>query len=404
MGEQNGNEAGTGIGKKTIRDVDWRGQRALVRVDFNVPLEDGRVGDDTRIRESLPTIQHLLDQGAAVILCSHLGRPKGETPGLSLRPVGEKLSELLGKPVAFAGDCVGDEASSAAAEVKAGEVLLLENLRFHAEEEANDAEFARQLASLATVYVNDAFGTAHRAHASTEGVAHHLPAVAGFLLEKEVLYLGALVANPPQPFAAITGGAKVSSKVPAIDNLLPKLNLLLIGGGMANTFLAAQGHNMQASKVEEDLLDTCRSILRRAAERDIDVLLPTDVVAAADFSADAEHVTCSVDEIPDGYMALDIGPATLRAFIEAVGSAAAIVWNGPMGVFEMEPYAAGSFGLARALAEVDATTVVGGGETAALVNEAGVADRITHVSTGGGASLEMLEGKALPGVAALQDA
>lgn len=402
MGEQNGNEAG--IGKKTIRDVDWSGQRALVRVDFNVPLEDGKVGDDTRIRESLPTIRYLIDEGAAVVLCSHLGRPKGETPGLSLRPVGEKLSELLGKPVAFAGDCTGDEASSAAGALKAGEVLLLENLRFHAEEEANDAEFARKLASLATVYVNDAFGTAHRAHASTEGVAHHLPAVAGFLLEKEVRYLGALVANPPQPFAAITGGAKVSSKVPAIDNLLPKLDMLLIGGGMANTFLAAQGHNMQASKVEDDLLDTCRSILDRAAERGIDVLLPTDVVAAAEFSAESDHVTCGVDEIPDGYMALDIGPATLRSFIDAIGSAAAIVWNGPMGVFEMEPYAAGSFGLALALADVDATTVVGGGETAALVNEAGVAGRITHVSTGGGASLEMLEGKALPGVAALQDA
>lgn len=402
MSEGNGDQAG--IGKKTIRDVDWEGQRALVRVDFNVPLEDGRVGDDTRIRESLPTIRFLLDGGASVVLCSHLGRPKGVTPELSLRPVAERLAELLGKPVAFAEDCVGAAARAAVEKLERGEVLLLENLRFHAEEEANDKTFSSELAALATVYVNDAFGTAHRAHASTEGVAHHLPAVAGFLLEKEVRYLGALVANPPRPFAAITGGAKVSSKVPAIDHLLPKLDILVVGGGMANTFLAAQGHNMQASKVEEDLLDTCRSILEQAEKRNVKVLLPTDVVAAAEFSADADHVTCKVDAIPEGYMALDIGPESLRAFVDAIRPAAAVVWNGPMGVFEMEPYSAGSFGLAKALAGVDATTVVGGGETAALVNEAGVADRITHVSTGGGASLEMLEGKVLPGVAALQDA
>lgn len=401
MGETKGQTQG--IGKKTIRDIDLKSQCALVRVDFNVPLEDGVVGDDTRIRESLPTIEYLLEHGASVVLCSHLGRPKGVTPGLSLRPVGERLSELIGKPVAFIDDCIGSDASAAAGALKPGDVLLLENLRFHAEEEENDVDFAKQLASLATVYVNDAFGTAHRAHASTEGVAHHLPAVAGFLLEKEVRYLGALVAKPPQPFAAITGGAKVSSKIPAIDNLLPKLNLLLIGGGMANTFLAAQGHNMQASKVEEEFLDTCRSILERAEKADIEVLLPTDVVAAAEFSADAEHGVYAVGAIPDGYMALDIGPESLQSFSEALQSAAAVVWNGPMGVFEMEPYAAGSFGLAKALAELKATTVVGGGETAALVNEAGVSDRITHVSTGGGASLEMLEGKELPGVAALMD-
>lgn len=394
---------GGGIGKKTIRDVDWRGQRALVRVDFNVPLDDGRVGDDTRIRESLPTIRHLVEGGASVVLCSHLGRPKGVTPELSLRPVATKLQELLGRSVGFAEDCVGDVASATASRLGPGDVLLLENLRFHSDEESNDPGFARELASLANVYVNDAFGTAHRAHASTEGVSHYVPAVAGFLLEKEVKYLGALVADPPRPFAAITGGAKVSSKIPAIDHLLPKLDLLLVGGGMANTFLAAQGNDMQASKVEEDLLDTCRSILERADQQKVQVLLPTDVVAAAEFSAEAEHGTFPVDSIPNGYMALDIGPETLKAFAEALKRAAAVVWNGPMGVFEMEPYASGSFGLAHAVASLDATTVVGGGETAALVNEAGLADRITHVSTGGGASLEMLEGKELPGVAALQD-
>jgi phosphoglycerate kinase len=392
-----------GIGKKTVRDIDNRGQKVLVRVDFNVPLEDGAITDDTRIRESLPTICYLLDAGAAVILCSHLGRPKGVEPSLSLRPVATRLGELLYAPVAFAADASGDSARASAEALQPGHVLLLENLRFNPGEEANDPEFARQLASLASVYVNDAFGTAHRAHASTEGVTHFLPAVAGLLLEKEVRYLGELIANPQRPFAAIVGGAKVSSKIEALDNLLPRLDLLLIGGGMANTFLAAQGNDMQASMVEADLLKTARNILQRASERSLPVLLPTDLIAAASFSTDADHRVCAPHAIPEGYMALDIGPATLSTFVDALQPAASVIWNGPMGVFEMAPYAGGSFGLARALADLDATTVVGGGETAAVVNEAGVADRITHVSTGGGASLEMLEGKTLPGVAALLD-
>jgi phosphoglycerate kinase len=393
-----------GIGKKTIRDVNLQGERALVRVDFNVPLDDGRVTDDTRIRESLPTIRHLLEQGASVVLCSHLGRPQGPDPALSLRPIAERLNELLDAPVQFADDSVGPPAEEAAAALQPGEVLLLENLRFHAEEEKNDAGFARQLASLATLYVNDAFGTAHRAHASTEGVTHHLPAVAGLLLEKEVKYLGALVANPPKPFAAVIGGAKVSSKIAALEHLLQSLDLLVIGGGMADTFLAAQGHNMQASQVEADHFDTANRILSEAETRGVKVLLPTDVVVADRFDANARHHVCGIDEIPEGYMALDIGPASLDVFVRALQPARAVVWNGPMGVFEMEPFAAGSFGMARALAELDATTVVGGGETAAVVSQAGVADSITHVSTGGGASLEMLEGKTLPGVAALMDA
>ena len=392
------------IGKKTVRDIDLQGKRVLARVDFNVPMEDGQVADDTRIRESLPTIRYVLDHGASLVLCSHLGRPKGAEPALSLRPVADTLSSLLDRPVNFAEDCVGEPATSAASSLKPSEVLVLENLRFHPEEEANNADFARSLAGLADIYVNDAFGTAHRAHASTEGVTHFLPAVAGLLLEKEVRYLGALVQDPPAPFAAVVGGAKVSSKIPAVEHLLPKIDILVIGGGMANTFLAAQGHNMQASKVEDDFLDAARGILDRARERNIAVHLPVDLVAAAAFDANADHPTVAVNAIPDGYMALDIGPDSLRAFTEALKDAAAIVWNGPMGVFEMEPYAAGTLGLARAIADLDAVTVVGGGETAAAVNEAGVADRITHVSTGGGASLEMLEGKTLPGVAALLDA
>jgi len=395
--------AARGIGKKTVRDIDPRGQRVLVRVDFNVPLEDGIVTDDTRIRESLPTIRLLLDAGARVILCSHLGRPKGHDASLSLRPVAEVLGKLLDATVVFATDCVGQEAESAVARLAAREVLLLENLRFHAQEEANDPVFARQLATLADVYVNDAFGTAHRAHASTEGVAHFLPAVAGLLLEKEVRYLGDLVADPPRPFAAIVGGAKVSSKIDAIENLLPRLDMLLIGGGMANTFLAAQGHNMQGSLVESELLDTAREIMERARENGLRLMLPSDVVGAAAFSESTEYRVCSPEALPAGYLALDIGPATLRAYVAELQSAKAVIWNGPMGVFEMEPFAQGSLGLARALAELDAVTVIGGGETAAVVNQAGVTDRITHVSTGGGASLEMLEGKTLPGVAALLD-
>lgn len=392
------------IGKKTVRDIEVRGMRVLVRADLNVPLEDGAVGDDTRIRESLPTIRYLLERGARVIVCSHLGRPKGPDPSLSLAPVAVRLGDLVGVPVTFAADCVGATAGEAVARLQPGNVLLLENLRFHPEEEKNGADFAGALASLADVFVNDAFGAAHRAHASTEGVTHHLPAVAGFLMEKEVLYLSALVASPPRPFAAVIGGAKVSTKIAAIEHLLPKLDILILGGGMANTFLQARGVNVQGSLVEDEQVEVARRVIAESARRDIEVHLPGDVVAASAFAEQAEARTCPVDEVPPGWMILDIGPESVRVFAAALGRARAVVWNGPMGVFEWEAFAGGSFGLARAIAELNATTVVGGGETAAVVAAAGLNERFTHVSTGGGASLEMLEGRVLPGVAALLDA
>ncbi len=392
------------IGKKTVRDIEVRGMRVLVRADLNVPLEDGAVGDDTRIRESLPTIRYLLERGARVIVCSHLGRPKGPDPSLSLAPVAVRLGDLLGVPVAFAAECVGATAGEAVARLQPGNVLLLENLRFHPEEEKNGADFAGALASLADVFVNDAFGAAHRAHASTEGVTHHLPAVAGFLMEKEVLYLSALVASPPRPFAAVIGGAKVSTKIAAIEHLLPKLDILILGGGMANTFLQARGVNVQGSLVEDEQVEVARRVIAESARRDIEVHLPGDVVAASAFAEQAEARTCPVDEVPPGWMILDIGPESVRVFAAALGRARAVVWNGPMGVFEWEAFAGGSFGLARAIAALNATTVVGGGETAAVVAAAGLNERFTHVSTGGGASLEMLEGRVLPGVAALLDA
>ncbi len=391
-----------GIGKKTVRDIDVRGKRVLVRADLNVPIENGVISDDTRIRESLPTIEYLLGQDARVIVCSHLGRPKGPDPALSLAPVAGRMANLLGREVLFAEDCIGP-AAEAAVEAMGHHVLLLENLRFHPEEEKNDPEFARQLASLAEVFVNDAFGAAHRAHASTEGVTHYLPAVAGLLMEKEVRYLGALVASPPRPFAAVVGGAKVSSKLPAIQHLLPKVDLLLVGGGMANTFLKARGLEVGASLVEDDLLDAARDLMRTAESRGVELHLPVDVIAASRFAADAETAVVPVDQVPRGYLILDIGPDTVRRYAEALRRAKAVVWNGPMGVFEMAPFAGGSFELARAIASLDAVTVVGGGETAAVVAAAGLQERFTHVSTGGGASLEMLEGKTLPGVAALLD-
>ena len=394
-----------GIGKQTVRDINVQGERVLLRADLNVPLENGAVADDTRIRESLPTIQYLTQGGASVLVCSHLGRPKGErNADLSLAPVGERLAELLGQPVAFAEDCIGPPAVEVAQSLGAGEVALLENLRFHPGEEANDRVFAAVLGTLATVYVNDAFGAAHRAHASTVGVANLLPGVAGLLLEKEVRYLGSLVADPPRPFAAIVGGAKVSTKIAAIDHLLPKLDRLLVGGGMANTFLKAKGVDVGASLVEDDLLDMARDILARADAAGVTVSLPEDAVVAAKLSPEAEADTVPIDAFPPDRMILDVGPATLTSFEAALADSAAVVWNGPLGVFEIEQFAGGSFGLARALAELDATTVVGGGETAAVVARSGLAERFTHVSTGGGASLEMLEGRELPGVAALLDA
>ena len=387
--------------KKTVRDIDVKGKKVLVRVDFNVPLKETGVGDDTRIRAALPTIQYLLDRGAAVILCSHLGRPKeGPEAKYSLKPVAEHLSGLIGKPVKFAPDCIGPEASAAARELKPGEVLVLENTRFHAEEEKNDLGMAEQLASLADLYVNDAFGTAHRAHASTEGVTHFLPGVAGFLLEKEIKYLGQAIADPKQPLVAIMGGAKISDKIGVIKNLLKKADAILIGGGMANTFFKAQGLVMADSLVEDDALEIARSLLNEAGGK---IHLPVDMVLADKFEAEASSKTLPVGNVPDGWRVLDIGPETVRAFGAVISTAGTVVWNGPMGVFEFPKFALGTFGVAKAVADSAAVSIIGGGESVAAIQQSGLAEQITHISTGGGASLEMLEGLELPGVAALQD-
>ena len=387
--------------KKTIRDIDVRGKRVLVRVDFNVPVKEGKVGDDTRIRAALPTLEYLLENGAALILCSHLGRPKGEFKSeFSLRPVAEYLGNLLGKPVAFAEDCIGPKAEEAAKALNPGGVLLLENTRFHTGETKNDPDMAKQLAALADVYVNDAFGSAHRAHSSTEGVTKFLPAVAGFLLEKEIKYLGQAVANPDRPFVAILGGAKISDKIGVIKNLLAKADSILIGGGMANTFFKAEGYPVGDSLVEDEALDTAKEILAQAGKK---FRLPVDVVIADKFEADAAHKTMATGPIPDGWRILDIGPETEAHFAKIIKDAKTVVWNGPMGVFEFPEFAKGTFAVAQAAAESAAVTIVGGGESVAAVKQSGLADKITHISTGGGASLEMLEGLTLPGVAALQD-
>lgn len=391
--------------KKTVRDLDVAGKKVLVRVDFNVPLNDkGEITDDTRITASLPTIQYLLEQKAAVILMAHLGRPKGQVkPELSLAPVAKHLGKLLGKKILFASDCVGEAAQAAASKLKPGHILLLENLRFHKEEEKNDMEFAEKLASLADLYVNDGFGVSHRAHASVEGVTHFLPAAAGFLLEKEIQYVGQAVTNPLHPFVAIIGGAKVSDKIGVISNLLDKVDTLLIGGGMANTFLAAQGYKMGKSLVEEDKLDLAKELLAKAKKNKVNMLLPTDLVMAAAFAPDAEHVTEKVKNLNQAYMALDIGAETSKAYAEALADAKMIVWNGPMGVFEMDAFCKGTEAVAKAVAKSRATSIVGGGDSVAAIEKLGLAKRITHISTGGGASLEYLEGKVLPGVAALDD-
>jgi phosphoglycerate kinase len=387
--------------KKTIRDIDLKGKKVLVRVDFNVPLKDGVVGDDTRITAALPTIKYLLEQPAAVILCSHLGRPKdGPDPKLSLKPVADHLSKLLGKPVKFASDCIGEPAKTAAAALKPGEVLVLENTRFHPEEEKNGQDMAMQLASLADVFVNDAFGTAHRAHASTEGVTRYLPAVSGFLLEKEIKYLGQAIADPKRPFVAILGGAKISDKIGVIKNLLDKADKVLIGGGMANNFLKARGVAVADSLVEEEAVETARELLMKGSAK---LLLPIDLVIADKFEDGASKKTIPVGDVPAGWRILDIGPATIAAYADALKGAGTVIWNGPMGVFEFPNFAAGTFGVAKAVAECDAVTIIGGGDSVAAIQQSGLADRITHISTGGGASLEMLEGLVLPGVAALQD-
>ncbi len=390
--------------KKTVKDFAVEGKRVLVRVDFNVPMDENKgITDDTRIRAAIPTIRYLMDQGAKVILASHLGRPKGQVnPKYSMAPVAERLSGLLGAPVEMAGDCVGEEVKKMAGKLEPGQVLLLENVRFYAEEEKNDPGFAAKLAELADLYINDAFGTAHRAHASTEGVARLLPAGAGFLMQKEIDIMGKALANPERPFTAILGGAKVSDKIGVIENLLKQVDCLIIGGGMANTFLKAQGYEVGKSLVENDKLDLARKLVQEAGCR-VKFLLPSDVVAADQFSVDAKRKVVGVEEIPAGWLALDIGPATAKLFAEEISFARTIVWNGPMGVFEMEPFAAGTEAVAKALAGSKAVTIVGGGDSVAAVEKLGVAEKITHISTGGGASLEFLEGKVLPGVAALQD-
>ncbi|HEX7567738.1 MAG TPA: phosphoglycerate kinase [Anaerolineaceae bacterium] len=387
--------------KKTVRDIDVKGKKVLVRVDFNVPLKDGKVDDGTRVKAALPTIQYLLDHGAAVILCSHLGRPKGgPDPKYSLKPVAEYLSTLMGKPVAFAADCVGPVAEAAAKALKPGEVLVLENTRFHPEEEKNDLKMAEQLASLADLYVNDAFGSAHRAHSSTEGVTHFKPGVAGLLLEKEIKYLDQAISDPKRPFVAILGGAKISDKIGVIKNLLTKADLVLIGGGMANTFLKAQGYPVGDSLVEDEALDKAREILSIGGTK---LRLPVDLVLGNKFDAEAEIKLVATGPVPEGWRILDVGPETVKAYAKVIHGAGTVVWNGPMGVFEFPRFAEGTFGVARAVAESGAITIIGGGDSVSAVEKAGVADKITHISTGGGASLEMMEGLVLPGLACLQD-
>jgi phosphoglycerate kinase len=390
------------MNKKTIRDIDVQGKRVLVRVDFNVPLAEGKVTDDTRIRAALPTINYLLDKGATLILASHLGRPKGQVvEDLRMDAVARRLSELLGRPVTKLDDCVGPEVEAAIDAAEPGDVLLLENTRFHPEETKNDPAFAAQLASLADLYVNDAFGSAHRAHASTEGVAHHLPAVAGLLMEKELTFLGSALADPQRPFIAILGGAKISDKIGVIDNLLDQVDTLLIGGGMANTFLKADGYEVGDSLVEDGSLEVARDLMARAGSK---LVLPVDVTIAERFERDAFSQVVTVADVPPGWRILDIGPRTLEVFHELLLGARTVVWNGPMGVFEFPKFAQGTEALARMLAALpEATTIIGGGDSAAAVEGTGVADKISHISTGGGASLEFLEGKTLPGVAALLD-
>lgn len=399
------------MAKKTVANLtksDLEGKRVLMRVDFNVPMDNGAITDDTRIRAALPTINDLISKGAKVILCSHMGRPNGQVKdSLRLTPVATRLSELLGKNVVKCDDCIGDEVAKAVNGMANGDVLLLENLRFYSEEEANDPEFAKKLASNADLYVNDAFGTAHRAHASTEGVTHYLsPNVAGFLIEKELQFLQSAIESPKRPLVAIIGGSKVSSKIGVIETLLEKCDKLIIGGGMIFTFYKARGLSVGKSLVEEDKLDLAKALEAKAKERGVEFLLPTDVVVADNFAPDANAQTVDINSIPDGWMGLDIGPESIKTFQNALADCQSVVWNGPMGVFEFEKFAKGTEAIAHSLAEITAkgaTTIIGGGDSVAAVEKVGVADKMSHISTGGGASLELLEGKILPGIAALDE-
>ena len=395
------------MNKKTVRDVDVAGKRVFLRADLNVPLDDGRITDDTRIRASLPTIVYLLERGASVVLASHLGRPKGKVnDALRLKPVADRLSELLGRPVRMTGDALGPGVHDAVAKLRPGEMILLENLRFHAEEEANDPEFARSLAELGDLYVNDAFGSAHRAHASTEGITHYLPSVAGLLLEREVDALSRLMQRPPRPFHTVIGGAKISGKLEVLEALLGRCQAVLVGGGMANTFLAAKGMSLGKSLVEVEQLDNARRVMALARRKRARFMLPTDVVAAAQVHYRAQRQVVPVNQVPKDWVVVDIGPQTMAAYTEHLGKARTIFWNGPMGIFEVAPFAEATNAMARFLAERTAAgviTVVGGGDSVAAVDRLGLASQMTHVSTGGGASLEFVEGKTLPGVAALAD-
>lgn len=393
------------MNKQSVKDIDVHGKRVLVRVDFNVPVDEQQnITDDTRIRAALPTISYLLGEGAKLILVSHFGRPKGQVNSkYSLKPVAVRLSELIGQDVPLAQDCIGPQVMAQVKGLKDGQAILLENVRFHAEEEKNDPEFAKQLASLAEIYVNDAFGTAHRAHASTEGVAYYLPAVAGLLLQKEVEVMSKVLENPARPFVAIIGGAKVSDKIGVIENLMGKVNVLIIGGGMANTFLKAQGYSIGKSLVEEDKLTLASELLTKAKTLGVEIALPEDVIVAKEFKAEADHRTVPVNQIGEDEMALDIGPKSSEVFAKHIAGAQTVVWNGPMGVFEMESFAKGTEKVAQAVAACSGTTIVGGGDSVAAVEKMGVAERLTHISTGGGASLEFLEGRVLPGVTALNN-
>ena len=393
------------MSKKTVRDIDLKGKKVFVRCDFNVPMDENQnITDNRRIVSALPTIKYLIEQNCKIILCSHLGRPKGEfKPEFSLKPVAEELSKLLDKEVIMANDVIGEDATSKAKALQPGQILLLENVRFHREETDNDEEFSKKLASMAEIYVNDAFGTAHRAHASTEGVTRYLPAVAGFLIEKELKFLGNAISNPVRPFVAILGGAKVSDKIGVIDSLLEKVDTLMIGGGMAYTFFKAQGYGVGNSLCELDKLDLAKSLMEKAKAKGVKLMLPVDTVVGKEFKEDTESKTVAWTDIPDDWEGFDIGEKTIEMFSDELKSAKTVVWNGPLGLFEFAQFAKGTNAIAKVLSELDATTIIGGGDSAAAVKKAGLQDKMTHISTGGGASLEFLEGKKLPGIECLQD-